>query len=42
VLDFQRRKRAREGQQLRGGELLSVDQFNRTTKGDGFALYVKK
>ena len=42
VLDFQRRKRAREGQQLRGGELLTVDQFNRATKGDGFALYVQK
>jgi hypothetical protein len=41
ALDFRRRKRAREGQQLRGGELLSVDQFNRATKGDGFALYVK-
>jgi hypothetical protein len=41
VLDFRRRKRAREGQQLRGGELLTVDQFNRATKGDGFALYVK-
>jgi hypothetical protein len=42
VLDFRRRKRAREGQQLRGGELLTVDQFNRATKGDGFALYVQK
>jgi hypothetical protein len=41
ALDFQRRKRAREGQLLRGGELLSVSEFNRTTKGDGFALYVK-
>jgi hypothetical protein len=35
------RKRAREGQQLRGGELLSVDEFDGVTKGDGFALYVK-
>jgi hypothetical protein len=42
VLDFRRRKRAREGQQLRGGELLSVKEFNRTTKGNGFALYVQK
>jgi hypothetical protein len=42
VLDFRRRKRAREGQQLRGGELLSVKEFNRATKGDGFALYVQK
>jgi hypothetical protein len=41
ALDFQRRKRAREGQLLRGGELLSVAEFNRTTNGDGFALYVK-
>jgi hypothetical protein len=42
LLDFQRRKRAREGQKLRGGDLMSVDQFNRVTRGDGFALYVQK
>jgi hypothetical protein len=41
VLDFRRRKRAREGQQLRGGEILTVNEFNRVTKGDGFGLYVK-
>jgi hypothetical protein len=41
VLDFRRRKRAREGLQLRGGEMLTVDEFNRVTKGDGFGLYVK-
>jgi hypothetical protein len=41
VLDFRRRKRAREGEQLRGGEMLTVDEFNRVTKGDGFGLYVK-
>jgi hypothetical protein len=42
LVDFQRRKRAREGQKLRGGDLMSVDQFNRVTRGDGFALYVQK
>jgi hypothetical protein len=41
VLDFRRRKRAREGEQLRGGEVLTVDEFNRVTKGEGFGLYVK-
>jgi hypothetical protein len=42
VLDFRRRKSAREGIQLRGGEMLTVDEFNSVTKGDGFGLYVKK
>jgi hypothetical protein len=42
VLDFYRRKRAREGIQLRGGVLMTVAQFNRATRGDGFALYVRK
>jgi hypothetical protein len=42
VLDFYRRKRAREGIQLRGGDLMTVEQFNRATRGDGFALYVRK
>jgi hypothetical protein len=42
VLDFYRRKRAREGIQLRGGALMTVEQFNRATRGDGFALYVRK
>jgi hypothetical protein len=42
VLDFYRRKRAREGVQLRGGVLMTVAQFNRATRGDGFALYVRK
>jgi hypothetical protein len=41
LLDFRRRKRAREGMQLRGGEMLTVDEFNYVTKGDGFGLYVK-
>jgi hypothetical protein len=41
LLDFRRRKRAREGMQLRGGEMLTVEEFNRVTKGDGFGLYVK-
>jgi hypothetical protein len=41
IVDFRRRKRAREGMKLRGGDLMSVKQFNRATKGDGFALYVK-
>jgi hypothetical protein len=42
ALDFDRRKRAREGTQLRGGDLMTVEQFNRATRGDGFALYVRK
>jgi hypothetical protein len=42
VLDFYRRKRAREGIQLRGSALITVEQFNRATRGDGFALYVRK
>ncbi len=42
VLDFYRRKRAREGIKLRGGALMTIDQFNRATRGDGFALYVRK
>jgi hypothetical protein len=42
ALDLYRRKRAREGTQLRGGALMTVDQFNRATRGDGFALYVRK
>jgi hypothetical protein len=41
LLDFRRRQRSREGKRMRGPELLSVDEFNRVTKGDGFALYVK-
>src|SRR5205823_4016827 len=40
ILDFQRRKRAREGVQLRGPDLLSHREFNRVTKGDGFTLHV--
>ena len=40
VWDFQRRKRARKGVPLRGPELLSRHDFNRVTKGDGFALHV--
>ena len=41
TLDFQRRKRAREGVQLRGPDLLTRRQFNRGTKGDGFTLHVR-
>ena len=41
-VDFARRKQAREGVALRGPELLSRQQFNRVTKGDGFTLYVRK
>lgn len=40
TLDFQRRKRAREGVALRGPELMTRRAFNRTTKGDGFTLHV--
>ena len=40
TLDYRRRQRAREGEQLRGPETMTIDQFNRTTKGKekGFAL----
>ena len=40
TLDFQRRKRAREGVALRGPDLMTRRAFNRTTKGDGFTLHV--
>jgi len=40
VLDFRRRRRAREGVQLRGPDLMSRRAFNRVTKGDGFTLHV--
>lgn len=39
--DFLRRKRAREGVQLRGPDLMSRCEFNRVTKGDGFTLHVQ-
>jgi hypothetical protein len=39
--DFVRRKRAREGVQLRGPDLLTRREFNRATKGDGFILHVR-
>ena len=38
--DFVRRKRAREGVPLRGPHLMTRRDFNRATKGDGFALHV--
>lgn len=40
IFDFQRRRRAREGEQLRGPESMTVAQFNRTIprKEKGFAL----
>ncbi len=41
LLDFRRRKKAREGVKLRGPDLMTRREFNRVTKGDGFALYVK-
>jgi hypothetical protein len=40
ILDFQRRKRAREGVPLRGPDLMTRRAFNRATKGDGFKLHV--
>ena len=36
--DFRRRKRAREGDPLRGPELITPRQFNRSKKGDGLAI----
>jgi hypothetical protein len=41
AFDFQRRKQAREGVQLRGPDLLARRDFNRATKGDGFTLHVR-
>lgn len=41
AFDFQRRKRAREGVQLRGPDLLTRRQFNQVTRGDGFTLHVR-
>jgi hypothetical protein len=41
AFDFERRKRAREGVQLRGPDLLGTREFNRVTKGDGFTLHVR-
>ena len=40
AFDFRRRKKAREGEQLRGPESMTVSQFNRTIprKEKGFAL----
>jgi hypothetical protein len=40
IFDFRRRRRAREGEQLRGPESMTVAQFNRTIprKEKGFAL----
>jgi hypothetical protein len=40
VFDFRRRRRAREGEQLRGPESMTVSQFNRTIprKEKGFGL----
>jgi len=40
IFDFRRRRRAREGEQLRGPESMTVSQFNRTIprKEKGFAL----
>jgi hypothetical protein len=41
LLDFQRRKRARNGLKLRGPDLMTRAQFNHVTKGDGLTIYVK-
>lgn len=41
VYDARRHRRAREGEALRGPETLTPDQYNRITKGDGFALTIK-
>ena len=41
VCDFLRRKRAREGVKLRGPDLMTRDEFNEATHGDGFTLYVR-
>lgn len=40
IFDFRRRRKAREGEQLRGPESMTVVQFNRTIprKEKGFAL----
>ncbi len=45
VYDFKRKQRARDGEQLRGPERLTIEEFNRTTKvkreEQGFALRTK-
>jgi|SRR5581483_4040008 len=43
AFDFRRRRRAREGEQLRGPESMTVAQFNRTIprKEKGFALHTR-
>ena len=43
IFDFHRRRKAREGKQLRGPESMTVTQFNRTIprKEKGFALHTR-
>jgi hypothetical protein len=41
-LDARRLNDFRKGKRLRGWEILTPRQFNRRTKGDGFALQIEK
>ena len=45
ICDFRRRRDAREGELLRGPSMMTIAQFNRTTKQKGkekgFALFIK-
>jgi len=43
IFDFRRRRKAREGEQLRGPESMTVSQFNKTIprKEKGFALHTR-